>query len=66
MPCAQCQRLEDAKREADLEVLRSPLYSPEFRYWIIQSKQSRNLIEQHRRCCETCVGDVGWPIASGF
>jgi hypothetical protein len=65
MHCVRCLRLEDAKREADLEVLRSASYSPELRYWIIQSEQFRNMLEEHRRCCETCA-DISWPVASGF
>jgi hypothetical protein len=52
MLCVQCLQLEDAKMEADLNVLRSALFSQDFDYWILQSRYSRKILEVHRENCE--------------
>jgi hypothetical protein len=65
MPCFQCLHLEDLKREADLKLLQSAPGNQEFLYWVIQSTQSRNAIEAHRRSCRLCE-DPELPLASSF
>jgi hypothetical protein len=63
MPCILCRQFEDAKQDADRKILQSPLYGPDYHYWVLQSAQFRTLIETHRKTCGLCA-DSSWQIAS--